>query len=143
MTIINRTAIVVYSAQQMFDLVNDVASYPKYMKNCVSAEIIDQGGSFMVAKLDLKKGFLRQSFTTRNVLYEPERISMTLDKGPFQKFSGEWSFTALDKTACKVSLGLEFEFNSISVSLASGQLFTSVANSLVDALSSRAKEVYG
>ena len=97
----------------------------------------------MVAKLDLKKGFLRQSFTTRNVLYEPERISMTLDKGPFQKFSGEWSFTALDKTACKVSLGLEFEFNSISVSLASGQLFTSVANSLVDALSSRAKEVYG
>ncbi|MGY8816523.1 MAG: type II toxin-antitoxin system RatA family toxin [Pseudomonadales bacterium] len=143
LTAINRTALVVYSAQQMFDLVNDVACYPEYMKNCVGAKILKQDKSFMLARLDLKKGFLQQSFTTHNTLYEPERISMTLDEGPFSKFLGEWSFKALNEDACKVSLDLEFEFNNFSVSLASNQLFTLVANNLVDALACRAKEVYG
>ena len=140
---INRTALLPYSAQKMFDIVNDVMSYPDYMNNCVDSEIIEQGKSFMIARLDLKKGFLQHSFTTRNILFEPERISMTLEEGPFSKFKGEWIFKVLDKNSCKVSLDLEFEFISFSVGLASSRLFTSVANDLVDALSTRAKEVYG
>jgi len=142
-TVINRTALLAYSVQQMFDIVNDVARYPEYMNNCIGTEILKQDKFFMIARLDLKKGFLRQSFTTHNTLYEPERISMSLDKGPFSKFCGEWTFKKLDTNACKVSLDLEFEFSSFSVGLASSQLFTSVANNLVDALSERAKEVYG
>mgnify|MGYP001160808602 FL=1 len=142
-TSINRTALLPYSAQKMFDIVNDVTSYPDYMDNCIGSEIIQQDESFMVARLDLKKGFLQHSFTTHNILFEPERISMTLEKGPFSKFRGEWIFKELDKNSCKVSLDLEFEFSSFSVGLASNQLFTSVANNLVDALSTRAKEVYG
>ncbi|MBL4567429.1 MAG: type II toxin-antitoxin system RatA family toxin [Porticoccus sp.] len=132
-----------YSAQQMFDLVNDVASYPLYMDNCVGAEILEQSKGSMVARLDLKKGLISYSFTTCNTLYEPEQISMSLQQGSFSQFSGVWSFKALTETACKVMLDLEFEFNSLSVGIASSGLFTSVANNLVDALSLRAKEVYG
>ena len=142
-TSINRTALLSYSSQQMFNIVNDILSYPDYMDNCVGSEILKQNESSMVARLDLKKGFLQHSFTTHNILFEPERISMTLEKGPFSKFRGEWIFKELDKNSCKVSLDLEFEFSSFSVGLASNQLFTSVANNLVDALSTRAKEVYG
>ena len=142
-TSINRTALLPYSAQKMFDIVNDVHSSPDYMYNCIGSEIIRQDESFMVARLDLKKGFLQHSFTTRNIIFEPERISMTLEKGPFSKFRGEWIFKELDKNSCKVSLDLEFEFSSFSVGLASNQLFTSVANNLVDALSTRAKEDSG
>jgi len=143
LTTIKRSALVMYSAQQMFDLVNDVASYPLYMDNCVGAEILEQSKGSMVARLDLKKGLISYSFTTCNTLYEPERISMSLQQGPFSQFSGVWSFKALTETACKVMLDLEFEFNSLSVGIASSGLFTSVANNLVDALSLRAKEVYG
>lgn len=66
-TSINRTALLPYSAQKMFDIVNDVTSYPDYMYNCIGSEIIRQDESFMVARLDLKKGFLQHSFTTRNI----------------------------------------------------------------------------
>lgn len=143
LTTIKRSALVMFSAQQMFDLVNDVASYPQYMANCVGAEILEQDGHSMVARLDLKKGLIKHSFTTCNTLFEPDRISMSLHQGPFSQLSGEWSFTALTDTACKVVLDLDFEFNSLSVGIASSGLFTSVANNLVDALSLRAKEVYG
>jgi ribosome-associated toxin RatA of RatAB toxin-antitoxin module len=142
-TSINRTALLSYSAKQIFDIVNDITSYPDYMNNCVGSEIIEQDKSFMIARLDLKKGFLQHSFTTHNALFEPEKISMTLEEGPFSKFRGEWVFKEIDKNSCKVSLDLEFEFNSFSIGLASNQLFASVANNLVDALSARAKEVYG
>ena len=68
---------------------------------------------------------------------------MDLQRGPFKRLSGEWSFKALTASACKVMLDLEFEFNSLSVGIASSSLFTSVANNLVDALAQRAQEVYG
>lgn len=163
LTTIKRSALVTFSAQQMFDLVNDVASYPEYMDNCVGAEVLEQSEvcqsedsqnlcpqnkgsqdkSTMVARLDLKKGGISYSFTTCNTLMPPDSISMSLQQGPFKRLSGVWSFKALTDSACKVMLDLEFEFNSLSVGIASSGLFTSVANNLVDALSKRAQEVYG
>lgn len=153
LTTIKRSALVTFSAQQMFDLVNDIASYPEYMDNCVGAEVLEQGQgsqdegsqgqSTMVARLDLKKGGVSYSFTTCNTLVPPGSIIMDLQQGPFKRLSGVWSFKALTDSACKVMLDLEFEFNSLSVGIASSGLFTSVANNLVDALSKRAQEVYG
>ena len=143
LTTIKRSALVMYSAQQMFHLVNDVASYPQYVDNCVGAEVLEQSDCSMVARLDLKKGLISHSFTTSNTLYEPERIVMSLEQGAFKRLSGAWAFMALTESACKVMLDLEFEFNSLSVGVASSSLFTSVANNLVDALAQRAQEVYG
>jgi len=143
LTTIKRSALVMFSAEQMFDLVNDVASYPLYMEGCVGAHILEESDRSMTARLDLKKGGVTQSFTTRNTLYRPDRIELQLQEGPFKKLSGLWTFKALTDSACKVMLDLEFEFNSLSVGLASGSLFSSVANNLVDALSRRAQEVYG
>ena len=148
LTTIKRSALVMYSSQQMFDLVNDVASYPQYMANCVGAEVLEQsrnaqGQGVMIARLDLKKGGISYSFTTRNTLIQSDQISMSLEQGPFSRLTGEWSFKALTESACKVMLDLEFEFNSLSVGIASSGLFASVANNLVDALSQRAQEVYG
>ena len=143
LTTIKRSALVMFSAEQMFDLVNDVASYPLYMEGCVGAHILEESDRSMTARLDLKKRGVTQSFTTRNTLYRPERIELQLQEGPFKKLSGLWTFKALTDSACKVMLDLEFEFNSLSVGLASGSLFSSVANNLVDALSRRAQEVYG
>ncbi|WP_461481903.1 type II toxin-antitoxin system RatA family toxin [Porticoccus sp.] len=143
LTMIKRSALVMYSAEQMFDLVNDVASYPLYMEGCVGAHILSEDERSMIARLDLKKGGVGHSFTTCNILYPPERIVMQLHEGPFKKLSGEWSFKPLTESACKVMLDLEFEFNSLSVGLASGGLFASVANNLVDSLARRAQEVYG
>lgn len=140
---IQRSALLMYSARELYELVNDVESYPLFMEGCSSAEILQRGADFMVARLELGRGGLRYAFTTRNTLQEPETITMSLVDGPFRALSGEWAFTPLAERACKVSLSLEFEFKSVVAGLATAGLFNKVANNLLDAVVERAALIYG
>ncbi len=142
-TDIRRSALVLYSDRQMYDLVNDVASYPLYMDGCERAEIISWSEHEMVAKMWLKKAGIGTSFTTRNRLRPPHSIELTLAEGPFSAFHGLWQFQALDSNACKVSLEMEFALNSSVFGAAVGMLFAKVADNMVSALIKRAQTVYG
>lgn len=142
MASIHRSALLPYSAKQMFDLVNDIESYPSYMDGCVGSEVFFRDASFIEARLDLSKGGIKQSFATRNRLLEPESITMELVEGPFSHFEGIWRFAHLQDRACKVSLDLEFTVSNKLVGLAAKRLFDSVAGNLVDALCHRARVVY-
>ncbi len=143
MNTVQRSALVMHSDRLMYDLVNDVASYPLFMEGCQAAEVFEHSDQQMVARLDLKKGGVKTSFMTRNRLQAPSTIEMNLEDGPFKRFKGVWTFTSLTPQACKVSLDLEFEFNNMAVGLAASKLFSTMANELVDSLCRRADEVYG
>jgi ribosome-associated toxin RatA of RatAB toxin-antitoxin module len=106
---IQRSALVEHSASRMFALVNDVAAYPRRFAWCDTAEVLETSDERVVARLDLGLGSLRTWFTTENVLSPPHHIDMHLKDGPFRKLSGRWQFHALDESACKVSLTLDFE----------------------------------
>ncbi|MGB2375935.1 MAG: type II toxin-antitoxin system RatA family toxin, partial [Porticoccaceae bacterium] len=88
MTVISRSALVTHSAQAMYDLVNDVASYPEFMDGCVGVEIFEHNEHSMLARLDLKKAGMQISFVTRNRLEAPHQIEMKLQDGPFKMFKG-------------------------------------------------------
>ncbi len=135
---IDRSAIVLHPAACVFNLVDDIKSYPDYMDGCRSVGIISRSEQEVVARLDLAKAGIRQSFTTRNRLIRPRSIIMSLEDGPFKHFQGEWRFDALTESACKISLQLEFEFKSGIGKLAGSKLFTQVANNLVAATTERA-----
>jgi ribosome-associated toxin RatA of RatAB toxin-antitoxin module len=139
---VNRSALVNYSAQQMFDLVNDIEAYPQYMDGCVGAKVLKREGDWLEARLELSKAGVSQSFVTRNQLRAPESMSMTLVDGPFKYLKGCWRFTALNETACKVSFDLEFELQSKLLGMAVGKLFEAVASKQVDALCARAAQIY-
>lgn len=136
----NKSALVPYSAKTMFDLVNDVASYPEFIPGCVATHIRSEDDTHMQASLDISKAGIKHTFTTNNILTAPSRIAMTLADGPFKSLSGGWIFTELDEHACKIELNLEFEFTSRLVELAFGKIFHSLANSMVDAFIQRAKQ---
>ena len=68
---------------------------------------------------------------------------MRLVEGPFKHLEGFWRFDSLGEQACKVSLDLEFEFSNRLVGMAMGPVFSQIANTLVDAFSKRAEQVYG
>jgi ribosome-associated toxin RatA of RatAB toxin-antitoxin module len=106
---IQRSALVEHSASRMFALVNDIAAYPRRFAWCETAEVLESSDARIVARLDLGLGGLRTWFTTENVLSPPHHIDMHLKDGPFRKLSGRWQFHALDESACKVSLTLDFE----------------------------------
>jgi len=63
--------------------------------------------------------------------------------GPFDRLVGDWVFEALDESACKVSLELEFEFANRLVALVVGPVFESIARSLGDSFHARAVALYG
>ncbi|MCV2403662.1 type II toxin-antitoxin system RatA family toxin [Marinomonas sp. C2222] len=142
MSYIERFAHVNYSCEQMFDLVNDINAYPEFLPGCLSARLISQTSSEIVASLDVGKGPVSQSFTTRNSLEAPHRVEMNLVSGPFKKLHGIWTFTEISPTSCKIMLSIDFELSGM-LKFAFGGVFSQVANAMVDSFSKRAKVVYG
>ncbi len=143
MTTINRSALLPFAPQQLFDLVNDVESYPQFMEGCVGATILHSSEALMEARLDLAKGGIRQSISTRNHLLPVESIQLELLDGPFEVFFGRWDFQTLGDAGCKLCLNLEFTMSSGVLGAAAGKLFEKVANNLVDAVVQRAQQLYG
>ena len=143
MTSIHRSALLPYSAEQLYALVNDVEAYPQYMDGCVGAQVISCDVNRMEARLDLARGGISQSFTTLNELKPFESIRLTLREGPFEHFDGAWRFSALAAEACKVSLDLEFHVRGNVLGAAAAHLLDRVTGNLVDAVVRRAGELYG
>ncbi len=143
MTIVQRSALVPYSAAAMFELVNAIEAYPQFMDGCSGTTILERSNDIVKARLDLAKGGMRYSFTTRNRLLPPERIEMTLVEGPFETFNGAWTFQALRENACKIALHLQFEMSGRLLNFAARKMFDGVANQMVDALVKRAHQLHG
>jgi ribosome-associated toxin RatA of RatAB toxin-antitoxin module len=142
-TRIQRSAHVPYSAELMFNLVNDVDRYPEFLPHCRSARVVEQAGGKVKATVELAKGALHKSFTTENRLLPPHRIEMRLVDGPFRRLHGAWTFIAQEGGDTRVALDLEFEFSNRLMALAVGPVFNHVANSLVDAFVKRARSIHG
>ena len=140
---ISRSALVMFSAKQMYDLVNDIAAYPEFLPNCSDAKVNRVENQTMSASVEIAKAGIKKWFTTENHLEEGQAITMNLIDGPFKKLTGGWRFTILDESACKVTLELEFEFANKLVEMAFGKVFSEVANNMVSAFTQRAKQVYG
>ncbi|MEF1227000.1 SRPBCC family protein [Vibrio fortis] len=139
---VTRSALVSFSAEQMFDLVNDVARYPEFLPGCSGSRVIESSDSAMVASVDVSKAGISKTFTTSNRLAEGAEILMELVDGPFKKLQGGWYFTPLDDQACKVELKLEFEFSSRMIEMAFGKIFNELTSNMVNAFTQRAKQVY-
>ena len=137
-----RTALVPFSAENMYQLVEDVAAYPQFLSWCVASRLLDRGPDWQLASLDIAIAGLRQSFTTRNQLAPGRSLQLQLVQGPFQKLSGEWRFLTLGNRGSKISLQLDFDFAGGLLSSAFRHGFANVADRLVSDFCQRAERVY-
>lgn len=142
MTVIKRDAVVAYSAQQMFDLVNHIEDYPHFIPWCKSTQLISRNTDEIRARLYFARGGMEKSFTTCNRLQTNKLIEIRLLDGPFRQLEGFWSFETLPE-GCLVSLNLEFEFSSKIIGMMFSPVFHPIASRLVDVFSQRAQVVYG
>ncbi|WP_432741064.1 type II toxin-antitoxin system RatA family toxin [Methylobacter sp. G7] len=143
MTVVQKSALVKFSAQQMFDLVNDIEAYPKFLPWCSGSRIIKREDDIIEAELVISKGGFKKSFSTRNKAEQGRRMTISLLNGPFSSLEGTWDFIPLREDASKISLDLEFEMSGKLASLAFGAVFNQICNTMVSSFTSRAKEVYG
>ena len=143
MELVDRSALLPYTADEMYALVSDILTYPQFLPWCSGTEILSQEGEELSARIGFSVGGVSQSFTTRNRLQSGKEIAMQLVDGPFSQLEGRWRFEPLGDAGCKISLLLEYDFSSKMVGLVVGPVFNKIANTLVDAFQKRAVEVYG
>ena len=140
---IQRSALVPYSAEQMFDIVNDVARYREFLPWCEGSEVKSHSLDEMIARVDLKASGMRQSFTTRNRLNRPNSIMMSREAGILTSLQGEWQFRALGEDGCKVSLDLRFDMPRAIAMVGGALLFDQAADRMVEVFCLRAEQLHG
>lgn len=143
MTSIKKSALVKFSALQMFKLVNDIAAYPDFLPWCAGSRIVKREHELVEAELQIYKAGFQQSFITQNRSDGHSKLFITLVDGPFSSLDGVWSFMSLRKDASKISLDLEFEMQGKLANLAFGTVFAQVCNTMVSSFTHRAKQIYG
>lgn len=139
---VNKSALVAYSTEQMFALVNNVAEYQQFLPGCRQSVVLQESENFMQARMVLAKAGIEQTLVTENTLTPTTNIHMKLSQGPFKSLEGVWTFTALSEQACKIQLDLEFEFANKMIDIAFGGIFKNLSSNMVQAFTERAKQVY-
>ncbi len=151
MKTVQKSVLIWYSADEMFALVTDVASYPQFLPWCDRASVIESHDGGMTAEVGIAFGGIRQIFTTRNTHTPGRAVDIELVNGPFSRLDGHWTFTPLGAVndtdvvaprGCRVSLSLHYGFDSAALSTLVGPVFDKIAGSLVDAFVKRAEQVY-
>ena len=89
---IDKKAVVKFSANQMFTLVNDIEAYPSFLPWCTDAFITNHSYNELVASVSISIGRIKKIFKTQNTMQQGSSISMKLIKGPFKILNGEWNF---------------------------------------------------
>ena len=142
MTVVQKSALVKFSAQQMFDLVVNIEAYPEFLPWCGGSRILSRSPEVVEAELVIAKAGFHKSFATRNKIDEGGRIYISLLNGPFTSLEGVWNFMPLREDACKIALDLEFEMSGKLAALAFGAVFNQICNTMVSSFTERAKQVY-
>jgi ribosome-associated toxin RatA of RatAB toxin-antitoxin module len=133
-----KSVLVMHSASEMFDLVDDVARYPEFLPWCGGARVLQRDDAVTEATIDIRYAGVTQSFTTRNQKSRPHEMTLSLVEGPFQSLDGAWRFTPLNEAACKIEFSLDYRFGNALVESVLGPVMSMVAETFVDRFVTRA-----
>lgn len=140
---VQRSAMVRYSPAQMYALVSDVESYPRWFDWCAAAELIGRQDNTSRARIALRLAGMQLAFATKNTETPPSRLDLELLEGPFRQLQGHWSFDPIGDIGTKVVLDLQFELSSSLVAGALSLGFRRIADRLVDDFCRTAQRVHG
>ncbi len=151
MKTVQKSVLIWYSAQNMFDLVTAIDTYPQFLPWCDKASIRSQSPdkSSMVADVGMNISGFKKAFVTQNKHNHKENgvlcIDMQLLEGPFSKLEGHWHFTPVgdeNQRACRTELHLQYGFDNPILATIVGPVFDKIAASMVDAFVQRATQIY-
>jgi len=136
-----RSAIVPYSRDQMFDLIERVEDYPQFLPWCTATRLIERNEDIVAATVEVGFRDLHVHVTTRNEKRRPEWMSIRMEGGTFRIFVGEWRLLALGDLGCRIEFALRYEL-ALHAERIAGPLIDQAANRMVDAFVQRADAIY-
>jgi ribosome-associated toxin RatA of RatAB toxin-antitoxin module len=140
---VRRTALVIHSAERMFDLIEAAEHYPVFLPWCASAQILQRDEQVVAARIEVAYLGARFGFTTRNPKRRPEWMAIGLEEGPFKRFDGSWQLRDLPPLGCRIEFVLRYDFASTTMGRLASPVFHRIADTLVDAFIQRADRLYG
>ena len=131
-----------YNIFQMFDLVNDIENYPKFISMCTDTNVYEKTPFEVKAILKVQKGPLKMDFGTYNTMMRPHLIKMDLLTGPFKNLQGFWRFFDLNNDSCEINFDLEFEFKNKILELTFGSIVKNLSKNMLTAFCFRADSLF-
>lgn len=138
---VEKSVLVAHPPERMFELVDRVEDYPKFLPWCGGTELISRDAEHTVATIHIAYMGIRQSFTTENEKTPPHGMRIKLLNGPFSELEGDWKFLALGNEACKIEFRLQYAFSSRVLETLLAPVFSHITHTFVDAFVRRADEV--
>jgi ribosome-associated toxin RatA of RatAB toxin-antitoxin module len=135
---IHRSVLVPYSAEAMFDLIEQAERYPLFVPWCTASEILERSDEWVGARLEITYAKLRFQMRTRNPKRRPEWLQVRLVDGPFREFRGDWRLQSLGDLGCKVTFQLAYETSAGLLDRVAKGAMERVFDSVVDAFVKRA-----
>ena len=108
MAVVEKSLLIARSAQQMFDLVDNVEAYPLFLPWCSQTRVEFRDACKTVATLHISYLSVKSHFTTENEKEIPLQMSLKLVDGPFRRLEGLWRFKPLAENACKIEFQLSY-----------------------------------
>src|SRR5687767_8649473 len=93
-----------YSIDQLYNMILDIESYPKFLPWCAAARIIKKEDEEILADLVISFSGFREKYTSRITPTPPNMnsnqaiIEVNLIEGPFKFLKNNWVLTDLTKT---------------------------------------------
>jgi ribosome-associated toxin RatA of RatAB toxin-antitoxin module len=145
---VNKSVLLWYSPDEMYQLVTAVEDYPRFLPWCSQAQIVARHDDGVTARIGLAYAGVKHDFTTRNEHVPGSLVIVKLVDGPFSLLDGTWAFLPLGRPggpakACKIEFDLRYAFASRALETVLSPVFDKVANTFVDSFVARAEVVYG
>ncbi|MEE9331722.1 MAG: type II toxin-antitoxin system RatA family toxin [Methylophilaceae bacterium] len=139
---VEKTVLVMHSAEEMFTLVDSVEDYPNFLPWCSKVDIVERTDTITSATLHISYRGIKQNFTTTNSKVFPRSMDIQLTDGPFKHLEGDWHFVELRPDACKIEFRLEYAFANNLLEKLISPVFNYIATTFVDRFVAQADEIY-
>ena len=127
-----------YTAEQMYNLINDINAYSTFIPLCSSSEVHEEQDHKLRATIKIAKGKIGYEFTTVNTMEKDRSIEMNLENGPFKTLKGVWQFTPTGTDECVISLHFDFDFSNKLLGIALGGLFKQLCDTMIESFRKQA-----
>ncbi|ABV73117.1 transcription antitermination protein NusB [Rickettsia canadensis str. McKiel] len=133
-----------YKPQELFDLVWDIKSYPKFLPWCVASRILSEDPYEIIAELVIQlKGFSEKynsrvtNAITDNGIYLIDTVAIA---GPFEYLTSTWQF--VPRTAgTKLKFFIDLKMQSVILDKLISTYFTKATEKIIVAFEKRAQDI--
>lgn len=132
-----------YTAEQLFDLVMDIESYPEFLPWCIGARVNSRDRNDLTADVIIGYKMFRERFSSRVHFVKDKKIEVEYLKGPMRHLQNKWVFKDVKGGQCEVDFYVDFSLSSKLFESLVDQFFQLALAKMIDAFEKRAAAVYG